>query len=73
MTPTKITGVENTAFYPASNAAYFEWKKNANAANGYEYIIYDNSKRKFIRAHVLQTVPHSVFLMFDFHILFDLL
>ena len=45
MTPTKITGVENTAFYPASNAAYFEWKK-ANAANGYEYIIYDNSKKK---------------------------
>lgn len=45
VTPTKITGVENTAFYPASNAAYFEWKK-ANAANGYEYIIYDNSKKK---------------------------
>ena len=45
VTPTKIKGVENTAFYPASNAAYFEWKK-ANAANGYEYIIYDNSKKK---------------------------
>ena len=56
VTPTKITGVENTAFYPASNAAYFEWKK-ANAANGYEYIIYDNSKKKISVSYTHLTLP----------------
>lgn len=63
VTPTKITGVENTAFYPASNAAYFEWKK-ANAQMVMNILFMTIPKRKFIRAHVLQ-VPHSVFLQIN--------
>ena len=37
--PSKVTGVENTTFYPYINTAYFEWDA-AKSADGYQYIIY---------------------------------